>query len=310
MKHILTSLLALSFLFNVEAIAQPVFPQNAKEAVLVSTDVNNFILAYKALKADSDTAQVIQSLYLDKATPGLKEYVNRFNLSAAAITAAIKKYPEEYNKIEKFYAQRAAVETAFHDEMVTYKRTLPQAVFPPTYLLVADYKGIGQASKVGQLISIERKCVEDTEQLKNIIVHELTHFQQAMSMGMSNYIGIYSKKDNLLDIILREGGAEFITFKLVRKNEDQFSKLRNYEKNEAAYWEKFKMDLKNQDATFWLNASHDNDEGIPVQLGYALGYKIVEAYYNQIEDKTKALMDILNMEDAKVFFEKSNYHPE
>lgn len=310
MKHTLTTILALSFLFNVGVIAQPVFPQNAKEAVLVSTDVKNFIEAYKALRADSDTAQIMQSLYLDKATPGLKEYVARFNLSAAAITTAIKKYPEEYNKIEKFYAQMAAVEIAFHDEMVIYKRTLPQAVFPPTYLLVADYKGIGQASKVGQLISIERKCVDDMEQLKNIIVHELTHFQQAMSMGMSNYIGIYSKKDNLLDIILREGGAEFITFKLVRKNEDQFSKLRNYKKNEAAYWEKFKIDLKNQDETFWLNASYDNDEGIPVQLGYGLGYKIVEAYYNQIEDKTKALMDILNMEDAKVFFEKSNYNPE
>jgi uncharacterized protein YjaZ len=310
MKHILTLTLAFGFLFIIKVGAQPSFPKNAKEAELVSTDILNFIDAYKALKTNSDTIETIQTLYLDKATPGLKEYIARFNLSANAISQAIQKYPEEYKKIEKFYRQMAEIERVFLDQMETYKKVIPQAMFPPTYLLIADYSGIGQASKTGQLISIERKCVDDIEQLKNLIVHELTHFQQAVTMGMAKYISIYAKKDNLLDVVLREGGAEFITFKLVRKREDQFKKLHDYEKNELAYWERFKTDLKNQDSTFWLNAKHDNDEGIPVQLGYGLGYKIVEAYYNQAADKTKALLDILLMEDANVFFEKSNYKPE
>lgn len=309
MKYIIKSLLVLSLVSIGKAEAQPNFPQNAKEALLISTDIKNFIEAYQTLKTNPDTVQAIQTLYIDKASPGLKEYINRFNLNAAAISKAIKDYPGEYNKIEKFYSQMVMVDTIFRNEMETYKKVLPQAMFPPTYLLVADYKGVGQASRVGQLISIERKCVDDMEQLKNLVVHELTHFQQAMSMGMQKYTSMYNKKDNLLDMVLREGGAEFITFKLVRNKVDQFTKLKNYEKSETAYWEKFKEDLKNQDPTFWLNASYDNEKGIPVQLGYGLGYKIVEAYYNQAEDKTKALKDILMMEDPLLFFEKSKYSP-
>lgn len=309
MKYIIKSLLALSFICFNKAEAQPNYPQNAKEAVLVVSDIKNFIDAYKTLTASSDSIQVLQTLYIDKASQGLKEYITRFNLSAAAISNAINAYPAEYNKIEKFYSQISVVETEFINQMEDYKKVIPNAMFPPTYLLVADYKGIGQASKFGQLISIERKILDDMESFKNLIVHELTHFQQAMSMGMAKYGSIYTRKDNLLDIVLREGGAEFITFKLVRNNVEQFVKLKNYEKNEIVYWEKFKTDLKNQDQSFWLNAAYNNEKGIPVQLGYGLGYKIVEAYYNQAEDKTKALKDILIMEDPVSFFEKSKYNP-
>jgi uncharacterized protein YjaZ len=309
MNTILKLFLLTSILYIGKAQAQPNYPQNPKEAVLVSTDIKNFIDAYKTLTAKSDSIQVLQTLYIDKASQGLKEYISRFNLTAAAVSQAINTYPNEYNKIEKFYSQISVVEVEFIKQMEDYKKVMPNAMFPPTYLLVADYQGIGQASRFGQLISIERKSVDDMEQLKNLMVHELTHFQQAMTMGMAKYTGMYARQDNLLDFVLREGGAEFITFKLVRNNANQFAKLKNYEKNESVYWEKFQMDLKTQDKTFWLNASYENEKGIPLQLGYGLGYKIVESYYNQAEDKTKALKDILSMEDAVSFLEKSKYNP-
>jgi uncharacterized protein YjaZ len=50
-----------------------------------------------------------------------------------------------------------------------------------------------------------------------------------------------------------------------------------------------------------------NDKGIPGDLGYYMGYKICEAYYKKAADKKKAVRDILNIEDFKVFFEGSGY---
>ena len=145
--------------------------------------------------------------------------------------------------------------------------------------------------------------------LNNTIIHELTHFQQALSMGIDKYIGVYSKKNNMLDLILREGGAEFITYKLVRKKEEQFKRLKDYEKDELVLWEMFKNDLKKQDQSFWLTIiTKEDNKGYPMFLGYPLGYKIIASYYDHAENKNKAVDEILNITDASEFLKKSKYN--
>ena len=235
MKYRTLSIVYFS-LMTISISSQPNYPQTAKEASLISRDIKNFIEAFHELSTNSDALQVLQQKYFDKATPGLNEYIRRFDLNANILKNAIQKNPNEYLKIQNFYNQITTLEQDYIKELEVYKNVLPSSIFPPTYLLVADYKGIGQASKFGQLISIEKKCVDDLEILKNMIIHELTHFQQALSMGIEKYGSTYGKKDNMLELILREGGADFVTYKLVRKNEDQFTKLKNYEKDETALW--------------------------------------------------------------------------
>jgi len=114
----------------------------------------------------------------------------------------------------------------------------------------------------------------------------------------------------MLDLILREGAADFITYYLVRKNESDFIKLKNYEKDEIALWKRFQKDLENQEKDFWLIVSFkDNNKGNPIQLGYALGYKIVKSYYINADDKSKALAEILKMENPEQLMLLSNYKP-
>jgi len=72
----------------------------------------------------------------------------------------------------------------------------------------------------------------------------------------------------------------------------------------------FKKDLKKQDKSFWLTIiSKEDNKGFPMFLGYPLGYKIVAAYYEQAENKAKAINEILNISDASEFLRKSNYNP-
>jgi len=307
-KALLT--IAFSLMITTLVSGQPNYPKSPQEATLIGVDLKNFIDAYNSLDGGQDTVQILQQQYLDKASPGLKEYIARFGLDAKMLKIAIQKHPKKYAKIEHFYQQLKVLKKDYIKELEAYQKTLEQSMFPPTYLLVADYKGIAQASQFGQLVSVEYKCIEDTEILMHLILHELTHFQQVMRMGFDAYLGVYTKEDNMLDLILREGAADFITYYLVRKNEASFMKLKNYERDESALWAKFKSDLKRQDKDFWLNVSfEDNNKGNPIQLGYALGYKIVKAYYEKAPDKSKALSDILLMKDPESFLRQSGYDP-
>ena len=296
------------FTLSIQLNAQPNFPNDPNDAILVSVDVKNFIHAYNTLSKDSDSVRVIQSLYIDKGSEGLKEYIRRFQLTSESMVKAIGSKQQNYEKLKDFYADILKFELTYTKEMVNYKKVINQAVFPPTYLLVTDFKGIANGSTVGQLVSLEKRLDKDI--LLNTIIHELTHFQQVVHIGFQDFSRVYSKEDNMLDLILREGAAEFVTYKLVRQNVDQFEKLKNYEKNERELWEKFKTDLNSQNKFFWLSVSYENNNnGNPIQLGYGLGYKIVEAYYNQVEDKAKAINKILSIKDASEFFKKSNYAP-
>lgn len=302
--------LSLTFFWIAGAFSQPNYPSNPEEARLVFTDVEHFVEAWQSLEEKTDTLNVIQELYIDRATPGLNEYINRFGLDAASIQMAIRKYPEKYSKIASFLETMETWQPEYTLLMKEFNKVLSNAMFAPTYLLVADYKGIGQASRFGQLVSVEKRLSTDLKSLKNTIVHELTHFQQAMTMGIERYTGIYTKKDNMLDVILREGGADFITHSLVRKNVEAFTKLNNYMAKELHWWKKFLKDLETDDEDFWVNVSfNDNNKGNPIQLGYAVGFKIVESYYNRMDDKQRALQDILDIGDARAFFKASDYQP-
>ncbi len=302
------SVLILFLTTILQGIAQPNYPLQPEQAQLITSDIKNFLEAYEQLTIESDTIQILQTHYFDGASVGLKEYISRFSLNANDLSKSIAKFPDDYQKIRSFYNEAETTKIGYINELIRYKEVLPQAMFPPTYLIVADHKGIAQASKYGQLISIELKYTDNSEALKNTCVHELTHFQQAMTMGIQKYTGMYSKENNMLDMILREGTAEFITYKLVRKNPEQFKKLSHYEADEMNLWKKFQADLKSQASDYWLNVTYDdNNKGVPIQMGYGLGYKIVEAYYNKQEDKNQALKDILMMEDVTSLYQQSGY---
>ena len=56
----------------------------------------------------------------------------------------------------------------------------------------------------------------------------------------------------------------------------------------------------------WLyNGNSSKDR--PADLGYFIGYRICEAYYNQAEDKEKALNEILKINRFKKLLKKSGY---
>jgi hypothetical protein len=309
MKNLIRTLIAIAVVFPAAAAAQPSFPTNAEDAQLISSDIGNFLEARSKFVPDGDNEAVLQTLYFDRASPGLREFVQRFGLTAKLLNDAIAKDPEVYEDLDRFYRRISDFEALYKEGLKSFKAVYPKAMFAPTYLLVGANRGIGQASRLGQLVTVE-KATADLEKLRTLTIHETTHFQQAMSMGPQQYQALYTQKDNMLGWVLREGAAEFVTYRLVGKNEEKFARLAHLNKNEVELWDKFRADLKDQKKDFWLNVSFEDDnKGYPYLLGYAVGYKIVAAYYDKAEDKRQALMDILSIPDPQSFFEKSGYEP-
>ncbi len=288
-----------------KAIAQPAYPLVPKDASIVSSDIVNFIGAYKLLNPESDSLAILRENYFDKGSPGLKEYCNRHGLTPEKLSAAINSAPEEYAEIPNFLDSLSEFKEQVYNEFEKFGEIIPDAMYPPTYLLIGANRGIAQASPKGQLITIV-KGLKKPDRLINVIVHELAHFQQARSLGFQAYIGTYSKPDNMLDLVLREGGAQFINYYLVRGNVEDYSQLKFIEDNEKELRDRFEQDLSKQDSSYWLWESLDKSDH-PILLGYAVGYKIIKAYYDNAEDKADAIKDILAITDPKEFLTRSGY---
>jgi len=286
------------------AIAQPNYPTNPDKAQLIYSDVENFVKAFEKLQHTTDTIAVLNKYYFDEATPGLKEYISRHKLTPVLLKAAIQKDPERYHKIAGFLENQASFQLEFKKTMQQFSEVLPTAMYPPTYLLVGANRGIAQASKFGQLVTVT-KVLDREVALKKLIVHELAHFQQAISMGIQTYGALYASPNNMLGLCLREGGAEFVT-SLVLNDITQAKGLEYFLSHESQLKTRFIEDLSQQDAQYWLWDSLD-DHNTPALLGYVMGFKICDAYYQRASNKENALKEILLMTTPETVLELSKF---
>jgi hypothetical protein len=273
-------------------------------ALLIYDDLNNFINAYNSFSEQSDSLSVLQNEYLDKGSPGLKMFINKYGLTAEDLLTAINKYPENYSKLSKMPDALAAYSDSTVKAYSELKKYIPGIIYPPTYFLVGTNRGIASASEAGQLITVE-KWNMPVKNKTTILVHELVHMQQAMTVGPEKYVALYGPEKNLLGLCVREGTAEFFA-SLVTDRITQEKAADYVIKNEKNIWERFSADMHGAETKDWMWGKTEDLEQ-PSHVGYALGCRIAEAYYNNASDKDKALQEILSVTDYPEYLTKSGY---
>ena len=303
-----------SFLLGILIITLYGSPMNAQlsdyltmdpqQARFIYEDIHTFVRAHKLLTPGCDSLAVLQTEYLDKGTPGLKMFIEKYDLTAERLVKAIRKYPEKYAALGDMPELIAAKEDSYREAFTKLKELIPNAVFPRTYFLVAGHRGIGSGSTEGQLISIEKwkKPIEDK---RTLLIHELVHFQQVMAVGYDKYKALFGPEKNLLGLCIREGTAEFYA-NLVTGNITQDEAVDYTMKHERRLWEWLRKEMHGQETGDWM-WSKPSDPEQPRHVGYVMGYLIVESYYNNATDKTQAVREILGVTDYKAFFEQSGY---
>lgn len=134
-----------------------------------------------------------------------------------------------------------------------------------------------------------------------MVAHEVIHIEQKQA----NHSRESRRKKTLLESALGEGGADFLGEKIsggiINAAQRAFGNL-----HERELWEEFRTAMNGTDATKWLYEG-ERAKGRPADMGYYMGYRICEAFYQKAVDKSEAVRRILALNDPEGLLRESGY---
>jgi hypothetical protein len=279
---------------------------SAAEARFVTEDVENFLDAYARLDAGSDSVAVLNRYYLERASPGLSMFIEKYDLTARRLARAIGRYPETYDRLPSTLRAVESKEPSYRESYARMKEVIPDAEFPPTYFLVGAHRGIGSGSAEGPLITIEKSSEQSLRDDPNaLLVHEMVHLQQVRLIGLDKYLAIYGPEKSLLAMTLREGIAEYFTDRITGTMTQEEALSYTLE-HERSLWNRFQEEMHGAETGNWMWTT-PSDPDQPPHVAYVLGAKIVETFFESASDKNGAVREILSVTDYPDFVERSRY---
>ncbi|MEK6476908.1 DUF2268 domain-containing putative Zn-dependent protease [Catalinimonas sp. 4WD22] len=299
--------------YSHQVLAQVRLHDNPNNAKLIITDISNFWIAYDSAKnlPLDEQKQIYRSLYLNKASEGFQSWIDKREKKVGELVEGVNEMIPFYESIRdntfKVESYKKDIRAAFYGIKYLY----PEARFPDVYFFIWYFLNSGSTtSDAGLLIATEAQTVaEDTpldqfpeihhelvktlnlDRLASVVAHESIHMQQA---------DVENK--NLLEHAVREGSADFIAELVTGKNPSQA--VHDYaDPREKVLWEEFQQKMYGEDKSGWVGIPADR----PAGLAYWMGYKIVESYYNQQENKDQAVRELINTTDYESIYRKSRY---
>ncbi len=306
-----------------EKIKKELEPENRK--TVQTLDIDHFWEAFDKLetcKSLDDSIATFQTVYLDRATDGLKDFIVERDFTAEDFVDAVAVLPKFYNSIRKStYEVKSAVPLI---EEIVEKFSQIYPGFEPHKVCFAigvvntggtvseDFLLIGTeivtSTNNTDLSEFTSKALKEqlasskdiVQRVKDIVAHEYVHTQQPPSKYDENAI-----KCSLLYRCMREGFCDFIG-ELISGSKINLVAQEYGDQREKELWIEFKSELCNNNPDNWLY-NYSTTEEKPADLGYYIGYKIAEEYYNNSKDKQQAVIDIIEMDDPITFLQKSKY---
>jgi hypothetical protein len=280
-------------------------------AEFVVSDIDLFWKAYDSVKP-GNRAEVLRKEYLEKGSRGLKEFTRVRIGSAENLAKVIETHPKYYAALREPSGKVATYKDAMRASFRKLKGLYEPAVFPDVYFVIGrmssggtltdtglligvDMFGKGKATAVEELDGWHRAVLMPIKDIPYIVAHELIHYQQK-----------YPRDDaTLLGKSIREGGADFVG-ELISGGQINGHLHKYGDPRERELWADFRREMGGKDLSNWLYQG-DRAKDRPADLGYYVGYKICESYYQQAADKKAAVKAILEIKDFKEFLKASQY---
>jgi Predicted Zn-dependent protease (DUF2268) len=244
-------------------------------AKLVTGDIALFWSAVDRAPRDSLPAW-LQHEYLDRASPGVREFIPGRIMSAEDLAAAVEGNRARYDSVRASNLDVSAADPAIRAAFRRLKALYPPAVFPDVYFVIGRFNSGGTSTKHGLLIGAE--MYRDPARLPAIVSHELIHFQQ------------HYPSPTLLEHSFMEGTADFIGEMIsgaqINNDAHQYGLA-----HEHQLWLEFQAHLDDRNFFPWMYGRPP--DGRPNDLGYFIGYRIAQAYYQQATDKAQAIREII-----------------
>jgi hypothetical protein len=293
----------------------------AESTIIISSEVNKFWDNFN----ENDTIKrnhLLVNYVLDSVNnPGVNAMYQMTLNDTVAFTERITKYGNYYKSMQnqsidmvnKKYPKMDAYYTAF-------KKMYPKAHRPNIIFTVGAMTAGGTITNDGLVIGTEfygKKSADTTgmgrvgkfllnpDDFVPLTFHEQMHFEQIKIAGGKDKF-IENTSGTLLSNSLKEGAADFVSNLVTGWNNNRPNYIYGSE-HEKELWQKFQKEMfSNETLTNWMY-DYRIEKDTPTDLGYFIGAKICESYYNNATDKSKAIEDILSIMDAKKFLIESKY---
>lgn len=314
MKHVFCLLFIC--LFSVSAVAQ----KDDFTIYIETSDIRNFWDAYDEAQKINNSEQKIstfQKFYVDKASPGLNDFIKSRNFTAEQWIESFDSKPKFWksirNKTKEIQKDFKNIENLYQNFSQLYVGFSP----PKIYFTMGNLKGGGTVINgnliIGSELAASDATVDYSELPKNyqdrmkinsgitfLTAHELVHTQQ----------NLRGTKTNLLGLCLKEGSADFMAELLTGKKVE--APYIDYGmQHQKSLWNDFQKEMNGDDFQDWLsNTATIKDK--PADLGYFMGYIITKRLYERSKDKRTAVNIIMNLDfsnttETESFLEQSGY---
>jgi hypothetical protein len=200
----------------------------------------------------------------------------------------------------------------------TLAELYPEGRYPDVYFVIGRLNSAGTASSRGMLIGTEMSSRTSTTPvdeipawvqeftssvslatLGHIVIHETVHFLQ-LDDGRTCC-------RNLLHDALIEGGADFLSELATGPWLDSMSYHKYGRAHEKEVWREFAPVMHDTATSTWIASGSDpKNHGAP-DLGYWVGYRICQSYYERATDRRRAVRDLVLLKDPDRILRESGY---
>ncbi|MEN5265774.1 hypothetical protein [Stenotrophomonas sp. TWI587] len=303
-KRILLALLVAAAPFGTAAAAAAA---PAASTQVVTADIENFWIAHDAIRREADPARkqrLIQSLYIDRGTPGLHALMQARGYTAEQYVAAIDAWPRYWASVRPLTHRAFAATTGLEADLASLKRLYP-ALRPASITYAIGVLRTGGTTLddnvlIGAELALGDDSVDVSELPESLQTRLRTFYasQPFHNNGQNNiHEFIHTQQieagDTLAQYALREGVAELVAELIAGKKPDL--PLYVYgPAHEAELKRQFQADRRGNNYRDWLYNSSANRFGVS-DLGYYVGYRIASAYYAAQPDKAKAVATLIEL---------------
>ncbi|MVT07826.1 DUF2268 domain-containing putative Zn-dependent protease [Chitinophaga tropicalis] len=269
------------------------------------SDIDSFWKTFDSIHTVNDSAEqirLIQTMYLDKGTKGLKELAQIRNWTPSKFQKSIFAHPDFWTSIRpntlKVKEDKADIEKL----IAAYKKLYPPFKTPAIYFIIGYIGTGGTTTQTEVLIGTEIGASDSTTNsvglnpflqgyfktnkgILQIVAHELSHTQHKGG-DMED-----RAHTNLLGFCIAEGLCDFIA-ELLLQHPLQAPYMIYGKEHEKEIWQKFKQEMHGTELKNWLYNG--------VDLGYFVGYAICKSYYVHAADKAKAIDYMINLDNEQI----------
>jgi hypothetical protein len=244
-------------------------------------------------------------------------------VTAASLAQMVSAFPGYFADIRATtlrLVDDATIRDRIRDGYETIEALYPDAVSPPVVFLIGrfstggtirqeriligtEFYALDDDTPIDELPTFQRVNVKPLDSIPLIVAHEHAHVLQSRAGGIFGGAG-----RTLLEQSLMEGSADFIGELAVGSHVNQHIHAYGL-LHEGELWDEFTQAMNGTNVSEWLYNQGTATGDRPGDLGYFIGYRIAQAYYQQAADKSAAVREIIEVKNAAAFLSASGYDP-